>query len=163
MDERGRWLQLAALLRHQRVVVLGYRSRAAFARAKGVSDRVLFDLEGAKKSSYSGNTLLSLEAWYELTPGQLEDVLGPLYPRTEIMHQHGSAVIVSTAEEETIEDLRFEVGYITIMLDGVKARLAELESRGNVEEQEDSGTAIGEPHGGSRHQGRRIDPADDVP
>ena len=37
MDDSERWQKLAALLKHQRVV-LGYRSRASFARAKGASD-----------------------------------------------------------------------------------------------------------------------------
>ena len=42
MDNREKWERLGQLLRRQRVVVLGYKSRTAFARHLGLkSDRLV--------------------------------------------------------------------------------------------------------------------------
>jgi hypothetical protein len=129
MDANERWQALADLLRHQRVVVLGHRSRAAFAREKGVSDRVLFDLESAKKGSYSENTLLSLEVWYELKPEQLRDVLGPLYPGAEVVTRVGNVTISSARTTGvTMEELRANIEVIAAAVAEMRNELARLEN-----------------------------------
>lgn len=74
------WVALGELLKHQRVVVLKERSRAAFARRVGVSDSVARDLEEARRVNFDASTLLSLERWYALDTATLQATLGPRYP-----------------------------------------------------------------------------------
>lgn len=113
MDDNERWQKLADLLRHQRVVVLGHRSRASFARAKGASDRMLFDLESAKRDSYSDDTLMSLEVWYELSPAQLREILGDIYPGTEIVTRVGDSTISSARTgSASMDELRASIDRI---------------------------------------------------
>lgn len=46
-----------------------WRSRAAFARAAGISPRVLDDVEKARRSNYSDATLAAIEAALGWAPG----------------------------------------------------------------------------------------------
>jgi prefoldin subunit 5 len=130
MAEVGKeWEQLAALLTRQRVVVLGQRSRAAFVRSRGLSsDRVIDDLENARRANYSVETLLSLESWYGLTAEQLRAVLGDLYPDHDIATVHALGTIQSKRvnEDEAIDLLASSIDDIRAMLDAMATRLDDL-------------------------------------
>ena len=130
MRNKREWEQLAELLRHQRVVVLGHRSRAAFARSIGISDRVLHDLENGHRDNYEAATLLSLEAWYGLSAGQLRTVLGNLYPMHELAAEARGASVKSarSKNEQTIEELQHSVDSIAQVLEAMRQEINDLRS-----------------------------------
>lgn len=129
MENEEQWKALADLLRWQRVSVLGYTKRVDFVRALELSnDRVLYDLENARRHNYDIDTLLSLESWYKLTSAQLREVLGDLYPLADRVTRHEIATITSRRSEnaETVEQLQESIEIITDMLDKVKERLGKI-------------------------------------
>jgi transcriptional regulator with XRE-family HTH domain len=116
-----RWERLAELLRHQRVVVLGCRSRAQFARDLGLtSDRVLNDLENASRDNYDPDTLLALEGWYRLPIPVLAHVLGDRWP------QH---YMVEDQETSEIKDLRESIEQMQALVETLQAKLTQAEER----------------------------------
>lgn len=100
MNNEEKWEALGGLLRRQRVVVLGIRSRAEFARERGVSDSVVRDLESGRRDNYDIDTLLSLESWYGLTPDELRTVLGDIYPMHETLTPHAMGTIASSRSDD---------------------------------------------------------------
>jgi len=126
VDSTDAWDALAELLRRQRVVVLGVKSRAQFARDLGINDRILSDLENGTRGNYELDTLLSLESWYRLTPDQLRAVLGDLYPLRTVTTQHPVATITSAAGSDAdIEHLEQSIAEIRHMLDVMSDQLDE--------------------------------------
>lgn len=127
MKDQERWTALAGLLRRQRVVVLNQRSRAQFARDRGVSDSVIADLESARRDNYDADTLVSLEVWYSLTPSDLRGVLGDMYPVKEVVTPHEVATIHSQQGKgsDPIAELETSIKDIRIMLDAMAERLDE--------------------------------------
>lgn len=75
-----RWTDLAELLLDQRVRVLGERSRADWCRKVEAPERIIFDLENARRENYGPATLVSLERWYGIPAERLADVLGDAWP-----------------------------------------------------------------------------------
>lgn len=68
------WQRLSRLLVERRLE-LGYAKRAPFARANGLShDRVLFDLENARRDNYDPATLALVEQIYRWRRGSIEAV-----------------------------------------------------------------------------------------
>lgn len=125
MDNEEKWEALGTLLRRQRVVVLGIRSRAEFARERDVSDSVIRDLESGRRNNYDIDTLLSLETWYGLTPEELRGALGDIYPIHEIAIRHDIATVQSarTDPEQTVEELRESVAKMAAILDTLRDEL----------------------------------------
>lgn len=70
------WERLGRLLIAARAA-LGYggRKRLKFARDRGVSDRLIADIELARRQNFDGATLAHLEVVYELQPGTITRVL----------------------------------------------------------------------------------------
>ena len=129
MTVTDEWRRLAELLRYTRVVVLGQRSRAAFARSLGLSnDRVLNDLENASRCNYEPDTLLSIEKWYGLSGDTLRSILGEAYPMHEIRTVASEHVIDSAraTHDETIEDLQASIDEITTALAALQERIGQL-------------------------------------
>lgn len=71
-----RWQALGALLPARRVQIdPQYSSRSAFARATGLNDRLVADLERARRNTYRDTTLAAAEQAYRIRPGDLERFL----------------------------------------------------------------------------------------
>lgn len=69
------WRRLGEQLVARRVA-LGWTRRAAFARDKGLpNDRLLFDLENAKRTNYDAATYAVVEQAYEWATGSVREVL----------------------------------------------------------------------------------------
>ena len=69
------WQHLAEQLVHARVS-MGFTRRADLIRAKGIShDRVLNDIENARRENYTAATLVQIEQWYGLAPGNIKEIL----------------------------------------------------------------------------------------
>lgn len=74
------WRRLADLL-VQRRIQLGYRQRKDFAEASGLRhDRLLFDLENAKRTNFEAGTLAKFEQLYQWAPGSISAVLNGADP-----------------------------------------------------------------------------------
>ena len=130
IDNEDRWRSLAARLTHQRVVVLGFKTRAEFVRHLGLkSDRVLHDLENARRTNYEMSTLLSLESWYQIPAGELREVLGDSYPMHDISTFHESGTIQSSKSgDATLEQLQESIDTMTRMLDTMRDTLKRLDN-----------------------------------
>ena len=107
------WQALAELLRYTRVVVLGQRSRAAFARSLGLSnDRVLNDLENAARDNYEHDTLLAIESWYQIDGDVLRAVLGDRFPKHSQPQSRAAVLDVATVRacldemQRNLDDMR---------------------------------------------------------
>ncbi|MFA7323861.1 MAG: hypothetical protein WC005_05845 [Candidatus Nanopelagicales bacterium] len=69
------WKNLAEHLVSARVS-LGFSMRSEFIRAKGIThDRVLNDLENARRDNYNPATLVQVEQWYGLAQGNIKEIL----------------------------------------------------------------------------------------
>ena len=129
MDNREKWERLGQLLRRQRVVVLGYKSRTAFARHLGLgSDRVLYDLESARRDNYDIDTLLSLETWYGVSSAEIREALGDLYPLHDIASRSGPHSIqsVRSGQDQTLDELQRSVDEISAVLVAMRNELDRL-------------------------------------
>lgn len=129
MDNRERWQALGQMLRRQRVVGLGFKSRTAFARHIGLaSDRVLYDLEAARRDNYDVDTLISLESWYGLSGDELRQVLGDLYPLHDMATRAGDHSIQSStaSRDDTVEELKRSVEQISAVLEIMRAEIEDL-------------------------------------
>jgi hypothetical protein len=124
-----RWVRLAEMLRAQRVINLRQPNRRQFVERLGLpNDRIISDLETAKRDNYDRDTLLSLEVWYQLDSKQLREVLGnDHYPAHDIVTIIPAGVIQSsrTKGTETEEDLEDEVRRLTRALGMAEGRLFE--------------------------------------
>lgn len=70
-DEMERWRRLGPLLKRRRVE-LGFPVRIAFARHhRQPQDRIMSDLEQARRSNYDELTLHRAEGWYQLAEGSI--------------------------------------------------------------------------------------------
>lgn len=75
MSTPPEWHRLANLLVSRRIE-LGYRQRKEFAKAHGLRyDRLLFDLENAKRTNYESGTIAHFEQLYKWAPGSIQTVL----------------------------------------------------------------------------------------
>jgi hypothetical protein len=113
------------------VIVLGQRKRAVFARDLGLSgDRVLGDLESAKRDNYSADTLLSLPTWYQLDPDAIRAVLGDLYPHSEIMGRVADVTVTSarTDKSERLADLEDDFAALTALVAKIQREITDLQS-----------------------------------
>lgn len=70
------WDRLGKALKTRRVEIdAGYRSRAAFAAATGLNERLVADLENARRTRYRETTLQAVERAYQWGPGSITAVL----------------------------------------------------------------------------------------
>lgn len=70
MDER--WVQLGQELMARRIEVAGHSNRSRFAKENDLpNDRVLYDLEKARRNNFDQSTLAHMEAVYRLRPGAI--------------------------------------------------------------------------------------------
>jgi len=69
------WQNLAEELVQARVA-MGFTRRSDLIRAKGIRhDRVLNDIENARRENYNAATLIQIEQWYGLVPGNVKEIL----------------------------------------------------------------------------------------
>lgn len=86
------WERLGRLLVARRVE-LGYKRRAAFARAHNLSHtRTIDDMENARRTNYERGTLAEVEQLYGWEPGSIESVLagGEPKPRPGVVAPHAA-------------------------------------------------------------------------
>lgn len=82
MDQSGNWALLAEQVIARRVE-LGHPTRDGFAKASGLSARLLTDLEGVKRTNYDRVTLARLEKALRWPEGKVRDLLAtPEQPAT---------------------------------------------------------------------------------
>jgi hypothetical protein len=73
---REGWERLAALLRDRRVELdPQYKNRLKFAADTGLNERLISDLENARRTSYRETTLRAVEGAYRWKPGSIERAL----------------------------------------------------------------------------------------
>src|SRR5262249_54423906 len=83
------WQRLGDLLVQRRIQLNPrYRDRRRLASANGLSWRLLYDVERAKRTNFTTETLLAFEAAYRWAPGSVASVLAggdpvPLPPQRE--------------------------------------------------------------------------------
>jgi hypothetical protein len=124
MRNEQEWRRLGELLRHQRVVNLHERSRAAFARTLGLSSaRVLNDLENGARDNYERDTLLAIEGWYRLPSSALREVLGDLYPNTGALV--AIAHVGSDDDTAALDELMAKVQEIEAAIVALRTRISE--------------------------------------
>ena len=72
----GAWRRLGALLVQRRIELAPrYRQRTAFAEDVGIKWRLLYDIERAKRDSFTPETLAAIEVAYRWQPGSVARVL----------------------------------------------------------------------------------------
>lgn len=72
------WQRLATRLRNRRVHEMGYKSKVALYKAHDVPaalQRIISDIENAKRDNYDADTLARIERVYEWLPGSIGAVL----------------------------------------------------------------------------------------
>jgi hypothetical protein len=80
------WERLGRLLARRRVELdPAYRSRQKFVEATGLNERLVADLENARRTSYRDTTVYAVENAYKVVSGSLTRALegGPLAPQPE--------------------------------------------------------------------------------
>ncbi|NRQ38546.1 hypothetical protein HII36_42995 [Nonomuraea sp. NN258] len=72
--QREAWQRLGTLLRARRAEIdPRYKNRALFCEERGMTPRVISDLEGARRRNFEPETLRLIEIAYELAPGAITD------------------------------------------------------------------------------------------
>lgn len=122
-DSHARWQRLAALLSDRRTRLdPQYKSRLKFAADTGLNERLIADLENARRSSYRSTTLGAVETAYRWAPGSIDRVLEGGDP-AEVVVVTGTAGVITT---------RASAGQIQAEdqpADGLEAALRELARR----------------------------------
>lgn len=108
MSTPPEWQRLADLLVSRRTQ-LGYRQRNQFAKAHGLKhDRLLFDLENAKRTNFEQGTLAQFEQLYQWAPGSIQAVLDGGDPTPA--DRSSRAGRMRHIEDFTSEELLWELG-----------------------------------------------------
>lgn len=123
-DSHARWQRLAALLSDRRTRIdPKYKSRLKFAADTGLNERLISDLENARRSSFRSTTLGAVETAYRWAPGSIERVLEGGDP-VEVAVVSASASLAvaghATAEARESDDQA---------ADGLEAAIRELARR----------------------------------
>lgn len=99
------WERLGRLLVSRRVQLdPGYRNRQKFVAATGLHERLVSDLENARRYSYRDTTIHAVEGAYGLAPGSIRQALEDP-SLTEFPHRLGSTVLqVSATDSGTVTE-----------------------------------------------------------
>ncbi|HBJ73179.1 MAG TPA: hypothetical protein DDY88_05635 [Actinobacteria bacterium] len=100
------WRNLAEQLIQARVHQ-GFTRRSELIRAKGIShDRVLNDIENARRDNYNAATLVQIEQWYGLAPGNVKEILAGGKARyADINVSAGEQSVLLNLPESALEGL----------------------------------------------------------
>lgn len=79
MPKDNGWQVVGARVKRERLVC--WRTRAEFAQAAGLSERVIFDLENGRRTNFSPETIAAIESTLGWEAGALERVRQGLEPR----------------------------------------------------------------------------------
>lgn len=75
-DSADSWQRLGALLKQRRVTLdPRWHNRGAFSEATGLTYRLVYDIEEARRTNFGGSTLSAIEVAYRLTPGAISRFL----------------------------------------------------------------------------------------
>jgi len=99
-DSQANWERLAALLSDRRTRLNPqYKSRLKFVEDTGLNQRLVSDLENARRTSYRPTTLGAVETAYRWAPGSIERVLAGGDP-VEVAPVSASASLAVTGHTE---------------------------------------------------------------
>lgn len=136
-DSHAGWQRLAALLSDRRTRLdPQYKSRLKFAADTGLNERLIADLENARRSSYRPTTLGAVETAYRWAPGSIDRVLAGGEPvevavvsaTTSIAATSHAKVGARESDDQTTEGLEAALRELARRLspDRVRALLEEV-------------------------------------
>ena len=99
------WQNLGRLLARRRVELdPKWKSRVKFTDDTGLNERLVSDIENARRTSYRATTFEAVEQAYKLASGSLMDALANPH-LTEFPHRAGTASITPQTEDQPRQDL----------------------------------------------------------
>ncbi|WP_326646109.1 hypothetical protein OG884_15770 [Streptosporangium sp. NBC_01755] len=133
------WQRLGALLRARRVALNPvFRHRVKFCEATGLGERLVFDLELAKRTNFRPEVKVLLERGYQLAPGSIDRTLAAGGHALEVIEEQGELGVMDVPADPGLvmipvspdmpEDQREELRRWGIQM----ARYLEERSQGDV-------------------------------